>query len=160
MTLTLYDTFSKIWREEEIMKRSITVILLLAFVGFLWGQSEIKIQDDKDKKGFDSGYADGYEEGSLKKQTRWAQIGCAGGCVGSIIGGGAVWYAASRSGDEPDFLPEGDDEYIHGFIAGYYEATKSKRAKAALQGCVGGTLAGALIVLLAAVMFRGMSTWN
>jgi hypothetical protein len=62
-----------------------------------------------------------------------------------------VWIIAGRHEDKPEQVPKGTSEFKKGYIAGYLDATRSKKKQNALVGTVLGTIVMAGIITIALV---------
>lgn len=66
---------------------------------------------------YDTGYAEGKQDGQKVSQTQWFAAGC--------VGGGLPYFLVT--GDTPTRIPEGSNEFRVGYVDGYKDATKSKK---------------------------------
>jgi hypothetical protein len=117
------------------MRRIVALMLVFILPCLLFTQ---EIESVPKKLTYEDGYVEGKQDGQQISQSQWFAIGCCGGPV--------LYYMVS--GDSPDSIPEGPDEFRIGYVEGYKDASKAKKQQNALIGGIAGTVIAAVALVI------------
>jgi len=92
------------------------------------------IKSIAEEKGFDAGFEEGIKVGLKRDQTSVFKENAKRGYCCCCFGGYALGLTTVMTGNKPYILPKGNVEYKKGYLAGYNQATKAQRIKAAIKG--------------------------